>query len=112
LVMIVLSHMELAMVSSEMGRLGREMSSLRAEELYLQAAHETAFGDEALRFAREELGMVEAARGQIVFIGSGIGGDVAEVLRVEDTQSVAGFFDHMAGLAHGLRESWSSIFGR
>ena len=111
LVMIVLSHMELAMISSEMGQLSNEMRALRAEEVYLQTAHEAAFGDEALRFAREELGMVEATRGQIVFIGSSIGGDVAEVLRVEGAQPT-GLFDHLAGLTHGLRASWSSIFGR
>ena len=102
LVMIVLSHMELAMISSEIGQLDREMSSLRAEAIHLQAAHEAAFGYEALRFAREELGMVEAARGQIVFIGSN-SGDMAEVLHVPHTVSAqeTGLFTHLVGL---LRE--------
>jgi len=112
LLMIVLSHMQLAVISSEMGQLEREMSTLRAEGLVLQAEHDHAFSqNEVERIARQELGMVDATRGQIVFIGSGISGDVAEVLRVEE-ESNHGLLDHMAGLFGTLRESWSSIFGR
>jgi len=112
LLMIVLSHMQLAVLSSELGQLDREMSGLREEAIHLQAAHESAFSlAEVERFAREELGMVEAARGQIVFIGSSIGGDVAEVLHVENSAPSYSLLDHMAGLLGILQESWSSIFG-
>jgi len=113
LVMVVLSHMELAMVSSEIGQLDREANRLRAEEIELQVAHDRIFGSEMEQFAREELGMVEAARGQIVLLSNGVGGDFAEVLRVpEEEQTVAGFFDHLRGLTGTLRDSWGSIFGR
>lgn len=109
LILVILSHMELAMVSSEMGDLERQMSALRTENRYLLAAHEEAFAPgEVYQFAREELGMAEAARGQIVFIGSSIDGDVAEIIRVEEEQAIAGLIDHMAGLVWILR----SNFGR
>jgi len=111
--LIVLSHMQLAMISSEMVDLERQMSRLRTENIELQMAHEAAFGlVEVERFAREELGMVDATRGQVVFIGSGITGDTAEVLRVNETSSTYGLFEHITGLFGVLRESWSSIFGR
>jgi len=112
LLMIVLSHMQLALISSEMAQLEGQISSLRERGGYLQSAHESAFGLlEVERFAREELGMVDAVRGQMVFIGSGAMGDTAEVLRVEE-ESYYGLIEHMSGLIGILRESWSSIFGR
>jgi len=111
LLMIVLSHMQLSVISSEMAQLERQMSALRSESAYLQLAHEEAFSQaEVERFAREELGMVDITRGQMVFIGSGISGDVAEILRVDETPSY-GLIAHVAGLFETLRESWSSIRG-
>jgi len=113
LLLIVLSHMQLAVVSSEMASSERQMTLLRVEGVELQSAHDHAFGQvEVERFAREELGMVDAARGQVIFIGSGITGDTAEVLRAEETGTGYGLLEHIAGLFGGLRESWSSIFGR
>ena len=101
LLLVVLSHMQLAMISHEMGQLDRQRAALTEEGRHLQTVHETAFGIEAERIAREELGMVEAARGQVVFIGSNIG-DTAEVLQgTEDVVPETGLFTHLVGL---LRE--------
>jgi len=109
--MIVLSHMQLAVISSEMVQLERQMSELQTEGTYLQRIHEDAFSSaEVDRFAREELGMVDTARGQVVFIGSGASGDVAEVLRV-DEESSYGLVDYMSEFFGTLREAWSSIRG-
>jgi len=106
LLMVVLSHMQLAMISHEMGLLERELGNLREEAIDLQMAHEGAFGYlELERFARDELGMVDAARGQIVFIGSSVG-DGAEILRVETESSGSGlsFLHHLMGLFETLQE--------
>jgi len=112
LLLMVLSHMQLALISSEMAQLEGQVSALQERSAYLQSAHESAFGlMEVERFAREELGMVDAVRGQMVFIGSGAMGDTAEVIRVEE-EPYYGLIEHMSGLFGILRESWSSIFGR
>ena len=105
LLMIVLSHMQLAMISHEMVELERQMGDLREETVHLRIAHENAFGRvEVERFARDELGMVEAARGQMVFIGSSLAGDVAEIIRVEEVAIESrSFLDHAAGLFTYLR---------
>ncbi|MCL2568742.1 MAG: hypothetical protein FWE12_04815 [Oscillospiraceae bacterium] len=113
LLLVVLSHMQLAMLSSEIVQTERQMTNLRVEAVELLAVHEAVFSrDEVERFAREELGMAEATRGQVVFIGSSVSGDVAEVLRAEEPQSFYGMVDHVAGLFGILQESWGSIFGR
>ena len=103
LLLVVLSQLQLAMISDEMGQLDRQRMALEEAGRNLREVHETAFGIEAERIAREELGMVDAARGQVVFIGSSLG-DAAEVLQVaaeEETQAVTGLFTHLVGL---LRE--------
>jgi len=102
LMLVTLSHMQLAMLSAEMGQLDRQAANLQAEVQVLQAVHESAFGAEVGRIAREELGMVEAARGQIVFVGSN-SGDMAEVLHVAQgtVAQETGLFSHLMGL---LRE--------
>jgi len=111
LLLIVLSHMQLAVISSEMAQLEGRISTLREDGLYLQGVHENAFSAAAVeRFAREELGMVEAVQGQMVFIGGVITGDVAEVLRMEEAVDY-GLLDHVAGFVGTLRASWGSIFG-
>jgi len=111
--MIVLSHLQLAMLSSEMVQMERQMTNLRIEAVDLQVAHGIAFSaTEIERFAREELGMVDATRGQVVFIGSSMAGDVAEIIRVDEPQSFYGFPSHVASLFGILQDSWGSIFGR
>ena len=113
LLLVVLSHMQLALISSEIVQMERRMSGLRAEAVELQANHEIVFAAaEVERFAREELGMSDATRGQVVFIGSSVTGDVAEVLRTEEPQSFYGMVDHVGGLFGILQDSWGSIFGR
>jgi len=100
LLLIVLSHMQLAVVSHEIGQLEQRVFTLQEETHHLRIAHEAAFNPEVVeQFAREELGMVDATRGQVVQIGSSAG-DVAEVLHVEQTQDT-GLFTHLVGL---LRE--------
>jgi len=82
--MVVLSHMQLAVISSEMVGLERQMADLQEEAIHLRIAHETVFGTAAVeRYAREELGMVDIARGQITYIGSSTQ-NMAEILRVEE----------------------------
>ena len=100
LLLVVLSHMQLAMISTEMGRLDRQASSLRAQAYELQLVHEVVFSQEAVEaFARDELGMVDAAPGQVVIVGSN-SNDVAEVLYTPETRET-GIFTHLVGL---LRE--------
>ena len=100
LLLVVLSHMQLAMISTEMGRLDRQASSLRAQAYELQLVHEVVFSQEAVEaFARDELGMVDAAPGQVVIVGSS-SNDVAEVLYTPETRET-GIFTHLVGL---LRE--------
>ena len=100
LLLVVLSHMQLAMISSEMSRLDRQASNLRTEANELRAVHEIAFSQEAVEtFARGELGMVDATPGQIVIVGSNRH-DVAEVLHVPETRET-GIFTHLMDL---LRE--------
>jgi len=99
LLLVVLSHMQLAMVSNEMARLDRQRAVLATEAQELQALHELAFGEEAFRIATEELGMVEAARGQVVIIGGGAG-DVAEVVYAAEVTD-GGVISYLLGL---LRE--------
>lgn len=100
LLLVVLSHMQLAMISSEMSRLDRQASNLRAEASELRTAHEIAFSQEVVEtFARGELGMVDATPGQIVIVGSSRH-DVAEVLHVPEARET-GLFTHLLGL---LRE--------
>ena len=100
LLLVVFSHMQLAMISTEMGRLDRQAARLRTEAYELQLAHETVFSQEAVEaFARGELGMVDAAPGQVVFVGSN-NHDVAEILYVPEARET-GIFTHLVGL---LRE--------
>ena len=101
LLLVVLSHMQLAMISTEMGRLDRQASSLRTQAYELQIAHDAAFSQEMVEtFARGELGMVDATPGQIVIVGSN-NHDVAEVLYVATAARETGIFTHLMGL---LRE--------
>jgi len=100
LLLVVLSHMQLAMVSQEIGRLDRQATNLRAEATELRISHEIAFGQEAVEaFAREELGMVDATWGQLVIVGSS-SQDVAAVVHAPETRET-GIFTHLMGL---LRE--------
>jgi len=97
LLLVVLSHMQLAVISQEMGRLDRQTTSLRAEASELRMMHEIAFGQETVEaFAREELGMVDATRGQLVIVGSN-NHDVAEVVHAPESPGT-GIFAHLVGL--------------
>jgi len=100
LLLVVLSHMQLAVVSHEMARLDRQANLLQEEAQQLRVAHEMAFHPETVElFARYELGMVDATRGQVVVIGSTTT-DVSEILHVTPTEET-GLFTHLVGL---LRE--------
>ena len=97
LLLVVLSHIQLTVVSSEAMQLERQLGVLTEESMRLQAAHEIAFHtSEVERFAREELGMVDAVRGQIVFLGSN-SMDSAQVVTVPQSES-QGMLRHLFGL--------------
>jgi len=101
---VVSFHMQLTMLSAEMVQLERQMAGLRDDAVYLTAVHEHAFHPaEIERFARDELGMVDATPSQMVNIGSAVTGDVAEVLWAEETVSM-GFFQRMSGTFESLWE--------
>lgn len=104
LLFVVSFHMQLTMLSAEMVQLERQMVSLQEEAAHLAFAHENAFHPvEIERFAREELGMVDAAPGQIINIGSTVSGDVAEVLWAEEAVST-NFFQRVSSRFESLRE--------
>ena len=98
LTMLVLSHVELTVVSGEIVQLERQLAALQDEQALLQAAYSQTFSQvEIERIAREELGMMEAAWNQIGHAEGGGGGRV-EVLAVEGAERnsvfsrVTGFF--------------------
>ena len=101
---VVSFHMQLTILSAEMVQLERQMVDLREESVYLTFAHENAFHPaEIERFAREELGMVDATPGQMINIGGTVTGDVAEVLWAEEAVSTS-FFQRAVSLFESLRE--------
>ena len=98
LLLVVLSHMQLSLLGSEVWRLEQQASALQEESARLQIAHGNAFL-QVNQYARDELGMIDPMRGQIVMIGSSIG-DMVEVLHVEEVAQTS-IVDHLMGL---LRE--------
>ena len=98
LLLVVLSHMQLSLMGSEVWRLEQEVSSLQEESARLHIAHGNAFLH-VNQYARDELGMIDPMRGQIVAIGNSIG-DVVEVLAVEEVAQTS-IVEHLMGL---LRE--------
>jgi len=100
LLLVVLSHLQLAVLSSEIQQFENQVHTLTEESFRLQAAHDLAFHTSTVeRFAREELGMVNAVSGQMVFVESN-SVDTARVVAVaqESDSGGQGFFGHLFGL--------------
>lgn len=101
LLLVVLSHMQLALVTHETVRLEGEVVTLQEESDRLRIAYETAFHEiDIERFAREELGMVDAGIGQVFYIGTTLR-DTAEILVPEETSN-PGILEHIAELFAGI----------
>jgi len=104
LLAVVFAHMHLSLIASEMVQLENQMAELREDAMHLAVAHENVFAETELeRFARDELGMVDAARGQVIYIGNSITGDVAEVIRAPEEEQYGTLY-RMAGLFGSLLE--------
>ena len=96
LTLVVLAHMELAVVSGEIVQLEGQLAVLQEEQISLQVAYNQTFSQlEIERFAREELGMMEAAWGQMIHAEERGGGTV-EVLGTSAPEG-GGFFAAVAG---------------
>ena len=103
LTMVVLAHVELTVVSGEIVQLEQQLSVLQEEHALLQVAYGQTFSQvEIERFAREELGMMEAAWSQIGH-AAGRGGDTVEILALE-TERQGGFLGGLAGFFGSLVE--------
>jgi len=102
LTMVILSHMQLAVISAEIAQLEGQIGTLQEESARLQVAYGHAFSQvEIERFAREELGMMEALRGQV--LSPGTRGDTAEILVLE-TAGEQGLLGRLAGFFSSLME--------
>lgn len=97
LLLVVLSHVQLAVLSSEVMQLEQSLNTLSAEATRLQGAHDLAFHTTQVeRFAREELGMVDAVRGQVIFLESSTIDTARVIVPVEESSQ--GLFRHLIGL--------------
>ncbi|MCL2827808.1 MAG: hypothetical protein FWD99_03635 [Oscillospiraceae bacterium] len=106
LLLVVLSHLQLAMISHEMVGLEGQLAGLREESVQLQIAYASAFNQtDVERFAREQLGMVDASPGQVFHLGAVLG-DTAEILEIVDERD-HGILSHLAGLFGSLKEYFS-----
>ena len=108
LLMVVLSHLQLAVISHEMVELEGQLAELTEEAIQLQVAYEIAFNQAHVEhFAREELGMVDASASQVFHIGAVLG-DTAQILEVPDDRD-HGVLAHLANLFGSLREYFSFL---
>jgi len=97
------------MISHEMVALEGQMAGLREESAQLQVAYTSAFNRaDVERFAREQLGMVDATAGQVFHLGAVLG-DTAEILEVTDERDY-GILSHLAGLLGSLQEYFALLF--
>jgi len=108
LLMVLLSHLQLAMISHEMVELESQLAGLREEAGHLQLTYATVFHQAGVeQFAREELGMVDAPLGQVFHLGAVLG-DTAEILEVAD-EGDHGVLGHLAGLFGSLKEYFTFL---
>ena len=103
LAQVVLAHVALIEISGEIVQLERQLNTLQKEQGLLQVAYQQVFTQvEVERFAREELGMMEASWGQIGYTSASAGGRV-ELFTIE-TPERYGLLERVAGFFGSIME--------
>lgn len=96
-VLVILSYVQITMLSSDTVALKRQLSTLETEQVRLTARYEQIFDLASVQEAAEAAGMVKPGTSQICYVDLSVG-DSAVVYRQEETTTLSRV---LTGLNHG-----------
>ena len=96
-VLVILSYVQITMLSSDTVALKRQLSTLETEQVRLTARYEQIFDLASVQEAAEAAGMVKPGTSQICYVDLSVG-DSAVVYRQEETTTLRRV---LTGLNHG-----------